>query len=71
MSDHKAGDLILTIDGYLGYISEIKTEIPNFRYFKIQFFDDKLTYNLWWSVQEVKQAKAILRESLDDEAQCR
>ena len=61
-SKHQMGDLVLSVDGYLGYIKKILVTNPY--PYTIEFFDENAEYTIW-SLQDVKQAKARLRERLN------
>ena len=62
--NHKVSDLVLSVDGYLGYIKKILATNPY--PYTIEFFDESLEYTIW-SLQDVKQAKARLREKINRE----
>ena len=69
MIKHNIGDLVLSIDGYLGYIKKILATNPN--PYTIQFFDEEAAEYTIWGLQDVKQGKARLREKVNDESQGR
>lgn len=63
--NHKVSDLVLSVDGYLGYIKKILVTNPY--PYTIEFFDESVEYTIW-SLQDVKQAKARLREKINDQS---
>jgi hypothetical protein len=65
-SKHQMGDLVLSVDGYLGYIKKILVTNPY--PYTIEFFDEDAAEYTIWSLQDVKQAKARLREKINDQS---
>jgi len=69
MHKHNIGDLVLSVDGYLGYIKKILVTNPY--PYTIQFFDEEAAEYTIWGLQDLKQGKARLRERVNDESQRR
>jgi len=61
-SRHQISDLVLSVEGYLGFISGILKTNPY--PYTIEYFDQNLKYAVW-DLQDVKQGKARLREKIN------